>query len=72
MNNENEKFTPTRKLSLLGAALALLMAGTGTVRMQAQAVLKKSNAEGQPMTTKANSIAIATRLIRPNGRTISN
>jgi uncharacterized protein HemX len=50
MNKENEKFTPTWKLTLLGAALALLMAGTGTVRMQAQAVLKKSNAEGQPMT----------------------
>ncbi len=52
MNNENEKFTPTWKLSLLGAALALLMAGTGAVRMQAQAVPKKMNAEGQPMTTQ--------------------
>ena len=53
MNNENEKFTPTWKLSLLGAALALLMAGTGAVRMQAQAVPKKMNAEGQPMTTQS-------------------
>jgi len=52
VNNENEKFTPTWKLSLLGAALALLMAGTGAVRMQAQAVPKKMNAEGQPMTTQ--------------------
>ena len=52
MNNENEKFTPTWKLSLLGAALALLIAGTGAVRMQAQAVPKKMNAEGQPMTTQ--------------------
>ncbi len=53
MNNENEKITPTWKLSLLGAALALLMAGTGAVRMQAQAVTKKTNAEGQPMTTQS-------------------
>jgi len=52
VNNENEKFTPTWKLSLLGAALALLIAGTGAVRMQAQAVPKKMNAEGQPMTTQ--------------------
>ena len=53
MNNENEKFTPTWKLSLLGAALALLMAGTGAVRMQAQAETKKMNAEGQQMTTQS-------------------
>ena len=53
MNNENEKFTPTRKLSLLGAALALLMAGTGAVRMQAQTETKKMNAEGQQMTTQS-------------------
>jgi len=51
VNNENEKFTPTWKLSLLGAALALLMAGTGAVRMQAQTETKKMNAEGQQMTT---------------------
>jgi len=53
VNNENEKFTPTRKLSLLGAALALLMAGTGAVRMQAQTETKKMNAEGQQMTTQS-------------------
>ena len=53
MNNENEKFTPTRKLSLLGAALASLMAGTGAVRMQAQTETKKMNAEGQQMTTQS-------------------
>ena len=53
MNNENEKFTPTWKLSLLGAALALLMAGTGAVRMQAQTETKKMNAEGQQMTTQS-------------------
>ena len=53
MNNENENFTPTRKLSLLGAALALLMAGTGAVRMQAQTETKKMNAEGQQMTTQS-------------------
>ena len=53
MNNENEKITPTRKLSLLGAALALLMAGTGAVRMQAQTETKKMNAEGQQMTTQS-------------------
>jgi uncharacterized protein HemX len=53
MSNENEKFTPTRKLSLLGAALALLMAGSGAVRMQAQAVPKKTNAGSQPMTTQS-------------------
>jgi uncharacterized protein HemX len=53
VNNENEKFTPTWKLSLLGAALALLMAGIGAVRMQAQAETKKMNAEGQQMTTQS-------------------
>jgi len=53
VNNENENFTPTRKLSLLGAALALLMAGTGAVRMQAQTETKKMNAEGQQMTTQS-------------------
>lgn len=53
MKNENKKFTPTWKLSLLGASLALLMAGTGAVRMQAQAVPKKTNTEGQPMTTQS-------------------
>ena len=53
MNNENEEFSPTRKLSLLGAALALLVAGSGAGRMQAQAVPKKTNAEGQPMTTQS-------------------
>jgi len=53
VNNENEKFTPTWKLSLLGAALALLMAGTGAVRMQAQTETKKMNAEGQQMTTQS-------------------
>ena len=53
MNNENEKFTTTRKLSLLGTALALLMAGGGAVRMEAHAVPKKTNAEGQPMTTQS-------------------
>ena len=53
MNNENENFTPTRKLSLLGAALALLMAGTGAVRMRAQTETKKMNAEGQQMTTQS-------------------
>jgi hypothetical protein len=52
VNNENEKFTPTWKLSL-GAALALLMAGSGAVRIQAQAVPRKINAEGQPMTTQS-------------------
>ena len=53
MSNENEKITPTRKLSLLGAALALLMAGPGAVRVQAQAVPKKTTAEDQPMTTQS-------------------
>jgi uncharacterized protein HemX len=53
VSNENEKITPTRKLSLLGVALALLMAGTGAVRMQAQAVAKKTTAEDQPTTTKS-------------------
>jgi uncharacterized protein HemX len=53
VNNEDGKFTPTWKLSLLGAALALLMAGTGAVRMQAQAKTKKMNAGGQPMTTQS-------------------
>jgi len=52
VNNENEKFTPTWKLSL-GAALALVMAGNGAVRIQAQTVPKKINAEGQPMTTQS-------------------
>jgi hypothetical protein len=51
VNNENEKFTPTWKLSLPGAALALLMAGSGAVRMQAQDVPNKTNAGSQPMTT---------------------
>jgi hypothetical protein len=53
MNKENEKFITTWKLSLLEASLALLIAGTGAVRMQAQAVPKKINAEGQPMTTQS-------------------
>jgi len=53
VNNEDGKFTPTRKLSLLGAALALLMTGTGAVRMQAQAETKKTKAAGQPMTTQS-------------------
>jgi hypothetical protein len=53
VNNENEKFTPTWKLSLLGAALALLMAGSGAVRMQAQDVPKKTNVGSQPMTTQS-------------------
>ena len=53
MKNENEKIIPTWKLNLLGPALALLMAGSGAVRMQAQAVPKKTNAEGQPMTTQS-------------------
>jgi uncharacterized protein HemX len=53
VNNENEKFTTTWKLSLLGAALTLLVACTGAVRMQAQAVPKKTSAEDQPMTTQS-------------------
>jgi len=53
VKNENEKIIPTWKLNLLGPALALLMAGSGAVRMQAQAVPKKTNAEGQPMTTQS-------------------
>ena len=53
MNNENGKITPTRKLSLLGAALAFLMAGSGAVRMQAHAVPNKTNAGSQPMTTQS-------------------
>jgi hypothetical protein len=53
VNNENEKFTTTRKLSLLGTALALLMAGGGAVRMEARAVPKKTNAGSQPMTTQS-------------------
>jgi hypothetical protein len=52
VNNENEKFTPTWKPRLLGAALALLMASSGAFRMQAEAVPKKTNAEDQPMTTQ--------------------
>jgi hypothetical protein len=53
VKNENEKITPTWKLNLLGMALALLMAGSGAVRIQAQAVPPKINAEGQPMTTQS-------------------
>jgi hypothetical protein len=53
VNNENEKITPTGRLSLVGAALALLMAGSGAVCMQAQAVPKKTNAEDPPMTTQS-------------------
>jgi len=67
VNNENEKFTPTWKLGLLGAALALLMAGTGAVRMQAQAVPKKTNAEGQPMTTQSKFYCNRNAL-NPTGR----
>ena len=53
MSNENEKTIPTWKLNLLGAALALLMAGSGAVRMQAQAAPKKTTAEDQPVTTQS-------------------
>ena len=53
MKNENEKIIPTWKLNLLGVALALLMAGSGAVGMQAQAVPKKTNPEDQSMTTES-------------------